>query len=65
MDPNLTSDQLIGYHRSREDYADSEDNTLQFAYGDHRYTKMTYELKNEDDKLKIKTLKQLIEDFTL
>jgi hypothetical protein len=44
---------------------DSEDNTLQFGYGDHRYTKMTFELKNEDDILKIKTLTQLIEDFTL
>lgn len=39
--------------------------SLQFAYGDHRYTKMTYELYREDDILKEKTLTQLIEDFSL
>ena len=47
------------------DYKDSPVNTIQFAYGDQRYMKMTYELLREDDSLKIKTLTQLIQDFSL
>ena len=60
MNEHLTSDRLIGLHRSREDYIESPVNSIQFAYGDHRYTKMTYELLNEDDILKEKILKQII-----
>jgi hypothetical protein len=44
MNQHISSDRLIAHHRSREDYEESPSNTLQFAYGDHRYTKMTYEL---------------------
>lgn len=65
MHEHLSSDRLIGHHRGREDYVESPVNSLQFGYGDHRYSKMTYELLREDDILKVKTLKQLIEDFSL
>ena len=65
MNEHISADRLIGYHRSREDYVESSVNTLQFGYGDHRYTKMTYELLNESDILKEKILKQAIEDFSL
>lgn len=40
----LTSDELIGLHRNRNDYEPSPDNSIQLAYGDHRYVKQTYEL---------------------
>ena len=46
MNEHISSDRLIGHHRSREDYVESPVNALQFGYGDHRYTKMTYELLN-------------------
>ena len=65
MHEHLSSDRLIGHHRARMDYKDSPVNTLQFAYGDQRYMKMTYELLREDDELKVKTLTQLIQDFSL
>ena len=65
MHEHLSSDRLIGHHRARMDYSDSPVNTIQFAYGDQRYMKMTYELLREDDSLKIKTLTQLIQDFSL
>jgi oligoribonuclease NrnB/cAMP/cGMP phosphodiesterase (DHH superfamily) len=65
MHEHIASDQLIGHHRTREDYAESPQNTLQFGYGDHRYTKMAYELLREDDVLQEKTLAQLVEDFSL
>jgi hypothetical protein len=42
MHEHISADRLIGHHRAREDYKDSPSNTLQFAYGDHRYTKITY-----------------------
>lgn len=42
MQEHLTSDQLISHHRSRPDYIASDPTTIQFAYGDHRYTKFTY-----------------------
>ena len=65
MHEQLSSDQLISHHRARPDYTESPHNTIQFAYSDHRYAKMTYELLREDDALKLKTLRQLIEDFSL
>jgi hypothetical protein len=65
MHEHISSDQLIGHHRTREDYVESPQNTLQFGYGDHRYLKMSYELLKEDDVLKEKTLAQLVEDFSL
>ncbi len=65
MNEHISSDRLIGFHRAKEDYIESPLNSLQFAYGDHRYTKMTYELLREDDILKEKILKQVIEDFSL
>ena len=65
MHEHLSSDRLIGHHRARMDYSDSPVNTIQFAYGDQRYMKITYELLREDDSLKIKTLTQLIQDFSL
>lgn len=40
----LSADELISHHRNRPDYADSPDNSLQLAYGDHKYVKQTYEL---------------------
>lgn len=65
MNEHISADRLIGHHRNKEDYTESPVHSLQFAYGDHRYTKMTYELYREDDILKEKTLTQLIEDFSL
>lgn len=65
MNEHISADRLIGYHRSKEDYVESPAHTIQFAYGDQRYTKMTYELLNESDILKSKILKQCIEDFSL
>ena len=65
MNEQLTSDRLISHHRSRFNYVESPPHTLQFAYGDHRYVKFTYELLNESDILKEKTLKQIEEDFSL
>ena len=46
MNEHISSDRLIGYHRAQSDYVESSVNTLQFGYGDHRHTKMTYELLN-------------------
>ena len=65
MQEHIASDRLIGHHRAREDYSESPQNTLQFAYGDHRYAKITYELRREDDILKEKTLAQIVEDLSL
>ena len=65
MNELITSQQLIGYHRSKEDYLESPVNSLQFGYGDQRYSKMTYELLNESDVLREKILRQAIEDFSL
>ena len=65
MNEHLSSDQLIGHHRSRQDYEASPDNSLQFGYGDHRYVKFTYELLNESDILKEKILNEVIQDFSL
>lgn len=65
MHEHISADRLIGHHRAREDYSESPQDTLQFAYGDHRFTKMTYELLREDDTLKEKTLAQIVEDFSL
>ena len=42
MHEHISSDRLISHHRTREDYSESPVNTLQLAYGDQRYTKMTY-----------------------
>lgn len=52
MNEHISGDRLIGHHRSKEDYVESPVNALQFAYGDQRYVKMTYELLNESDSLK-------------
>lgn len=60
MHEKLRTDQLISHHRVRQDYQESPENTLQFAYGDHRYTKFTYELQHESDILKQKILNQLV-----
>lgn len=60
MHEHISADRLIGHHRAKEDYVESPHNSLQFAYGDHRYTKMTYELLREEDELKEKTLAQLV-----
>lgn len=65
MNEHISADRLIAHHRTREDYTESPVTSLQFAYGDHRYTKMTYELLREDDVLKEKTLRQIVEDFSL
>ena len=65
MNEHISADRLIGHHRAREDYLESPVNALQFGYGDKRYSKMTYELLNESDQLKEKTLRQAIEDFSL
>lgn len=61
----LTSDELIGLHRNRNDYEPSPDNSIQLAYGDHRYVKQTYELLREADVLKLKVLHSINEDFHL
>ena len=65
MNEHISNDRLIGYHRSQDDYVESPNNALQFAYGDQRYLKMTYDLLNESDILKEKILFQAIEDFSL
>lgn len=52
MNEHISADRLIGYHRSKEDYVESPAHAIQFAYGDQRYLKMTYELLNESDILK-------------
>ena len=53
MHEHLSSDRLIGHHRARMDYSDSPVNTIQFAYGDQRYMKMTYELMWGDDMVRL------------
>jgi hypothetical protein len=40
----FSSDELISHHRNKYDYVESPANSLQLAYGDHRYVKYTYEL---------------------
>ncbi len=47
------------------DFEGNPDNTLQFSYGNHKYTRFTYELLNEENILKSKILKQLIQEFSL
>lgn len=61
----FTSDELIGHHRNRPDYVESPANSLQLAYGDHKYVKYTYELLREPDVLKLKILRELNDDFKL
>ena len=63
MESTLTNDRLIAFHRNKQDYEPSPPNSLQFAYGDRRYVKMTYELHNEPDELKQKTLEEINEDL--
>ena len=63
MEELLSNDRQIAAHRIRQDYKPSPLNTLQFAYGDRRYEKFTYELSFVSDILKLKTLKEINEDF--
>lgn len=63
MESKLSNDRLIGAHRKKLDYVPSPADTLQFAYGDRRYEKMTSETYYQSDILKIKTLKEINEDL--
>ena len=63
MEELLSPDRLISYHRTRQDYKSPPENTLMFAYGDRRYEKFAYELSFVSDILKLKTLREITEDF--
>jgi len=63
MEELLSNDRQISSHRIRQDYKPSPLNTLQFSYGDRRYEKFTYELSFVSDILKLKTLREINEDF--
>jgi hypothetical protein len=49
MEELLSNDRIISFHRQKHDYEPSPENTLQFAYGDRRYVKMTLELYEADE----------------
>ena len=63
MEYHLSNNRMISYHRNKLDYVESPENSLQFAYGDLRYEKMTRQLVQEADILKLKTLEEINEDF--
>ena len=63
METYLTNDRFISFYRNRVDYKPSPINTLQFAYEDGRYDKMTRELNEGSDILRLKTLNEINEDF--
>lgn len=65
MEETLSNDRQIAAHRIRQDYKPSPEDTLLFAYGDRRYEKFTFELTYVSDILKLKTLKEISEDFHL
>jgi hypothetical protein len=37
MEENISNDRMIAFHRNKNDYEPSPENTLSFAYGDFRY----------------------------
>ena len=63
MEERISNDRQIASHCIRQGYKPSPENTLQLAYGDHRYENFAYELSYVSDILKLKTLKEISEDF--
>lgn len=63
MEDHLSNDRIISFHRSKPDYIPPPENTLMFAYGDRRYEKFTYELTFVSNILKLKSFKEVSEDF--
>ncbi|CAD8075607.1 unnamed protein product [Paramecium primaurelia] len=63
MEFKLRNEQMIAYHRNREDYEPQPEDCLQFAYGDRRYVKMTNQIFASEDVLKLKNLEEINEDF--
>ena len=63
MEYHLRNEQRIAHHRNKEDYEPQPIDCLQFAYGDRRYVKMTDQIGNQEDLLKIKNLQEINEDL--
>ena len=63
MEDTLTLDRQIAFRRNKYDYISPPENTLNFAYEKDRFTKMSDELKFDDNILKLKILYEINEDF--
>ena len=63
MEDTLTLDRQIAFRRNKYDYIPPPENTLNFAYEKDRFTKMSDELKFDDNILKLKILHEINEDF--
>jgi len=53
MEEILSNDRQISYHRNKKDYVPSPVDSLQLAFGDRRYKKMTKELNNGTDIIRV------------
>jgi hypothetical protein len=63
MEETLSYPRFIAYHRNQINPEPSPQSTLTFAYGEHRYVKMTEELRTSDNVLREKVVKEINEDF--
>jgi len=53
MEELLSNDRQIAFHRNKLDYVASPVDSLQLAYGDRRYKKMTNELNHGSDHIRV------------
>jgi len=65
MEWHLSHDRRLASHRDRYEPPEHPANTLLLAYEDRRFAKMSRELKDSDDELKLKILHELNEDYRL
>lgn len=63
MEALLSNDRQIAMHRNKLDFLEAPPNSLQFGFGDRRFEKMSREMSNYSDTLKLKTLHEINEDF--